>query len=328
MARIRQLESEIPQLQVAIDPSPNFLSELSSSTNDDVSKPALESLLWSICSVHVLKNSNTQINDFKYATNLAKAPTEETYRHYLNIIRSKVSPAVADALDKRKEEFSFVVQQSRGLKTNLGEVTSNAAESINWSFSTFRSLGPIDGILWYLVKHLSPKFVNASISSVKLRDENNLVHPIHVQAVTDLVTRFPNWKSSITSIDYSKLIVRVAVSNGGKLFPVTLCADDLDNNDIEWFNRVSCECGYTKMLGRPCLHGAYALVEINRCIMHHIYKLFLKHWHFAMPHWYHPAYHINSYLDQYQNIEVKVPNVDVDSLQCYACYPPFIVKPK
>jgi hypothetical protein len=118
MARIRQLESEIPQLQVAIDPSPNFLSELSSSTNDDVSKPALESLLWSICSVHVLKNSNTQINDFKYATNLAKAPTEETYRHYLNIIRSKVSPAVADALDKRKEEFSFVVQQSRGLKTN------------------------------------------------------------------------------------------------------------------------------------------------------------------------------------------------------------------
>jgi hypothetical protein len=47
-----------------------------------------------------------------------------------------------------------------------------------------------------------------------------------------------------------------------------------------------------------------------------------------MLHWYHPAYHINSYLDQYQNIEVKVPNVDVDSLQCYACYPPFIVKPK
>jgi hypothetical protein len=236
--------------------------------------------------------------NLKYATNLAKAPTEETYRYYLNIIRSKVSPAVADALDKRKEEFSFVVQQSRGLKTNLGEVTSNAAESINWSLTTFRSLGPIYGILWYLVKHLSPKFVNASISSVKLRDENNLVHPIHVQAVTDLVTHFPNWKSSITNIDYSKLIVRVAVSNGGKLFPVTLCADDLDNNDIEWFNRVSCECGYTKMLGRPCLHWAYALVEINRCIMHHIYKLFLKHWHFAMPHWYHPAYHINSYFKQ------------------------------
>jgi len=326
MARIRQLESEIPQLQAAIDPIPINLSESTSSTPNDVSKPVLESLLWSICSVHVLKNSNTQTDNLKYATSLAKAPTEETYQYYLNIIKSKVSPAVANALDKRKEEFSFVVQQSRGLKTNLGEVTSNAVESTNWSFSTFRSLGPIDGILCYLLNLFSPKFVNGSTSSIKLRDENNLVHPIHVQAVTDLMTRFPNWKSSITSIDFSKLIVRVAVSNAGKLFPVTLCADL--NKDIEWFYRVSCECGYTKMLGRPCLHGAHALMEINRCIMNLTYKLILKQWHYAMPHWYHPAFHINSYVDQYQGIEVKLPNVDVDSLQCHAFYPPFIVKPK
>ena len=54
----------------------------------------------------------------------------------------------------------------------------------------------------------------------------------------------------------------------------------------------------------------------------------LKNWHIGMPLWYHDAFHISTYIAQYQHTSAVCPTVDLNSLPLYACYPPYIVKPK
>ena len=47
-----------------------------------------------------------------------------------------------------------------------------------------------------------------------------------------------------------------------------------------------------------------------------------------MPKWYHDAFHMSTYVSQYQGMKVIFPTIDLNSLQPHAFYPPLIAKPK
>ncbi len=314
-------QSATKQQIQAQPPPPQLLPTLVSSVSE------FFALAWAICVIHILKNSCSRQEYFKLATNLAKAPTEAAYAYYLQKIRTEVSDTAANAINSRKEEFSFMSLQKRGLKTNLGEVTSNSAESNNWALSEFRSLGPIDSIVTYLTKVLPSRFIHGATSSAKLVATKCLVHPVHVESLSKLVARFPDAKVNIQAINYGTNTITVLVTFKGNINTVVLCADP--NNNMEWFERIDCKCGYTRVLGKPCLHGIHALLTICKEILSRRLDLLdIRQWHHAMPKWYHVAFHMSTYVSQYQGMEVIFPTIDLSSLQPHAFYPPLIVKPK
>ena len=295
---------------------------------------ALWLTIFALCCIHGLANcGTTSAQAREVVAKWARAGTHQEQAHHLEKLRQVAGDAVADKVQQRWKDMSFLGYMELGAETNMGTVSSNAVEQQFSKDGEMRAVDPYLATKMYLdnsIEALTQLGLKLARDKQTFNGHAEIVPAVGDAVVERAKVKRAKWQTRLLGVageaqdeltfkvwndsaDY-KVILRAGDRPRGPQEPFELPL--AEGEEMRWHQRGVCGCYHTRGRGHPCDHVGQCLVFLG----HHVGLYNSAHradgrllvappkmWYIYLKKWYHPESHLDRIARSIEGIRAVVP---------------------